>query len=103
VESNQIDIFALTVLSDLQQIDQSQEAGLPRQLRSDIRKTNRLDRIHLDLTFVHGVSAADFDVGAHPYSDAARDFSAANALAKTLGEHHEESLQSAAADEFMMK
>jgi hypothetical protein len=103
VEPNQIDILALSVLRDLEQIDQPQEAGLPRQLRSDIRKTDRFDRIHLDLALFHWVSAADFDVGARPYADAARDFSAANALAKPLGKHHEESLQSAAADEFMMK
>jgi hypothetical protein len=31
-------------------------------------------------------------VGAHPYSNAARDISATNALAKPFGEYHAESL-----------
>jgi hypothetical protein len=34
-------------------------------------------------------------VGACPYSDTASDFSATHSLAKSLGEHHEESLHAA--------
>src|ERR1017187_6622666 len=92
VESDQIDILAFAVLRHLEQIDDAQEARLAGQLPSDIRKTDWLDRIHLDLTFFHPVPVADLDVGAHPYSDAASDLAATNTVAEALGEHHEESL-----------
>ena len=98
MEPNQIDIFAFTVLGNLEQIDEPKETRLARQLWSDIRKPDRLDRTHLDLTFVHTIPSAHFDVRAHPYSDTASDFSATNPLAKPLGEHHEESLHVAAGD-----
>ena len=92
VKPNKIDTLAFTVLRNLQQIDDTQETRLARQLWSDIRKTNRLDGIHLDLTFFHTVSPTDFDVGTRPYSDTTSDFSATNALAKSLAEDHESSL-----------
>ena len=92
MEPNQINILALPVLGDLEQIDQTQETRLTRQLRSNIRKTDRRDRIHLDLTFLHTVPVAHFNVGTHPYSDTASDLSATNSLAKTLGECHEKNL-----------
>src|SRR5439155_20410768 len=87
-----VDILAFPVLRDLEQIDQTQETRLTRQLRSDIRKTNRRDRIHFDLTFFHTVPGANLDVRTRPYPDTASDFSAANSLAQMLAEHHEESL-----------
>ena len=93
MEPNQIDIFAFTMLSDLEQIDDTKETRLARQLWSDIRKTDWRDRIHLDLAFFHAIPGAHFDVGTHPYSDTASDFSAANSFAKSLGEHHENILQ----------
>ena len=96
MEPNQIDIFAFTVLGNLEQIDEPQETRLARQLWSDVGKTDGRDGIHLDLTFFHAVPGAHFDVGTHPYSDTASDFTAANSLAKPLGEHHEESLHSGA-------
>jgi hypothetical protein len=95
VESNQVNIFAFTVFRDLEQIYDTQESGLARQCWSDIRKTDRLDGIHFDLTFLHAVPVAHFDMGPRPDSDTASDFSSTNSLAKPLGEHHEESLHSA--------
>jgi len=95
VEPNQIDILAFTVLGNLEQIDETQETRLARQLGSDIGKTDGRDGIHLDLAFFHAVPGAHFDVRTHPYPDAASDFSAANSLAKPLGEHHAESLHPA--------
>ena len=85
-------ILAFTVLRDLQQIDHTKETRLSRQLWSDIRKANRHDRIHLDLTFFDSVRAANFDMWTRPYPDTAGDFSALNSLPKTLAEQHEESL-----------
>jgi hypothetical protein len=95
VEPNQINILPLTVLRDLEQIDETQETGFSRQLWSDVRKTNRLDGIHFDLAFVHPVPGSHFHVRANPDSDAAGDFSATNSIAKTLSEYHSESLRRA--------
>jgi hypothetical protein len=92
VEPDQIDVLALTVLRHLEEVDDTLETRLSRQLWSDIGKTDRQDRIHLDLALFHAVAVADLDVGTHPYSDAASDFSAANSIAQALGEDHLESL-----------
>jgi hypothetical protein len=88
VKPNEIDVFAFTVLRDLEQIDETQETRLSRQLWSDIREADRLDRIYNDFAFFHTVPAADFDVWARPYPDAAGDFSATNSVTKTLAENH---------------
>jgi hypothetical protein len=81
VEPNQIDIFTFTVFRNLEQIDDTKETRFASQLRSDIRKTDWLDRIHFDRTFVHAVPGAHFDMRTRPYSDTASDFSATNSLA----------------------
>jgi len=88
MEMYQVDIFAFAVLRNLEQIDQTQEAGLARQLWSDIGKTDRLDRIHLDLAFFHPVPGADFDVRTHPDSDTASDFSSTHSVSQPFSEHH---------------
>jgi hypothetical protein len=95
MEPNQIDILAFTVLRDLEKIYDAQETGLSRQLWSDVQKTDRLNGIHFNLTFVHTVPGAHGDVGASPDSDAASDFSATNAIAKALAEDHDGILRSA--------
>jgi hypothetical protein len=92
VEADQINILASTVLRNLQQVDDAKEARIAGQPRSDIRKTDGLDRIDLDLTFFHAVAGPHFDVRARPDSDTARDFSATHSLAKPFREYHEESL-----------
>jgi hypothetical protein len=97
VEPNQINILAFTVLRDLEQIDYTKETRLARQYWRDIQKADRLDRIHLNFTFFHWIADACFNVGACPESYATGDFSATHPFAKTLGEHHEESLLLAAA------
>ena len=94
MKPNQVNILARTMLRDLQQIDHTQEPGLSRQRWSYLQKSDRLDRIHFDLTFLHTVPATNPDMRPLPDSNAARDLSPANALAKPLGEHHEESLHS---------
>ena len=92
MEPNQIDILAFAVLGDLEQVDESEETRLSSQLRRDVRKTNRLDGIYLNLTFFHRIPAADFDVWARPDPNTARNLAAANSLAKPLRKHHEKSL-----------
>jgi hypothetical protein len=90
VEPNEIDIFAFAVLGNFQQIDETQEAGFTREFGGDIGETDRLDGIHLDLTFLHSVAGAHFDMRPRPDANAAGDFSAANSVAKPLGKHHEQ-------------
>ena len=92
MEPDEIDILAFPVLGDFEQIDDTQETRFTRQRRSDVRKTDGLDRIHLDLAFFHTIPGANLDMGTRPDADTASDGSLANSLAKTLGEHHEESL-----------
>ena len=92
MEPDQIDVLAVTVLRDLEEVDHTVETRFPRQLWRDVGEADRLDRIHLDLTLFHAVAGAHVDVGTRPYSDAARDVSAANSLAQALREDHEGSL-----------
>jgi len=98
VESNEINTVALPVLCDLEQIDQPEETRLSRQIWSNIRETDRLDRIDLDFTLFHPIPRANFNVRARPNSHTASDFTAPNPVPKSFGEHHKESLQSAAAE-----
>src|SRR5262249_13216504 len=88
VEADQIDVLALAVLSDLQQVDDTEESGGARQLGRDIGKTDRRDRIDLNLAFFHWVARAHFDMRTHPDPDAASDLRAADAITQTLGKHH---------------
>jgi len=93
VKTYQIDILAFSVLRHFQQIDYAQETGLAGECGSNIRKTDRLDRVDFDFAFFHAVAYANFDVRLCPYPDAAGDFSAANFFAQPLGEQHIASLQ----------
>ena len=88
MKPDQIDVLAFSVLRDFEQVEHTKKARRPCQLWSDIRETDRLDRINLDRAFFHAVPRAHLDVGPHPYSDAASDFSATNSLAQALGEDH---------------
>src|ERR1700730_16596944 len=81
VEPDQIDILPFTVLGNLEQINETQETGLARQLWSDVRKPNRRDRVHFDLTRVHAVPGAHFDMRTRPYSNTTSDFAATNSTA----------------------
>src|ERR1700741_3561841 len=88
MKADQINIVALAVLGCFQEVDHAVEARLARQLRGDIRETDRLDRVHFDLTLFHRIADADRDARPHPYSDAARNLSAPNSAAQTPGEEH---------------
>ena len=88
MEPDQKDLLAFSVLRDFEEVEHAKEARRARQLWSDIRETDGLDRINLDLTLFHAIPGAHLDVGMHPYPDAASDFAAANSLAQALGEDH---------------
>ena len=93
MKSDQIDILASAVLRNLEQVDQTVEAGLTRELRGDIRKPNGLNGIDFDLAFVHRIAAADPDARTHPDANAAGDVAAPHAVAKTFREDHHGILQ----------
>src|SRR5262245_52828163 len=93
VEANQIHVFAATMLRDREQILHVHESGLARQVVGGVVELDRLDRVGLDLTFIHGIAPADLDVGVHPDADAAPDSPAADPFAKALGEDHSGSLR----------
>ena len=88
MEPDQIDILAFAVLRDLEKVDHAFETRLSRQLWSDVRETDRQDRIHLDLTFFDSVAVTRLDARAHPDSDATGDLTATDSIAQALGEYH---------------
>ncbi len=93
MKSDQIDILASAVFRNLEQVDQTVEAGLTRELRGDIRKPNRLNGIDFNLAFVHRIPAAHPDARTHPDANAAGDVAAPHAVAKTFREDHRGILQ----------
>jgi hypothetical protein len=88
VESDQIDVLALAVLGDLEEINDSFEARGARQVWSDVVQTDRKDRLDLDFTLFHTVALAGRHVRAHPDSDAAGDFTASYSVTQTSCEDH---------------
>jgi uncharacterized protein RhaS with RHS repeats len=84
------------VLRYFEQVKDAEKSRLPRQLWSDVRESDGVDGVHLDLALIQTVAASHCDARAYPESHAARDLSATDSFAKTLGEHHAESLDWAA-------
>ena len=81
MKTDQIDVFPPTVLGHLKEIQDAQKTRSLRQLWSDIRKTNLLDRIDFDLAgLVKPIPAANLDVRTHPYTHADRDVTPPNSL-----------------------
>ena len=93
MKSDQVDILASAVFRNLEQVDQTVEAGLTRELRGDIRKPDGLDGIDFNLAFVHRIAAADPDARTQPDANAAGDVAAPHAVAKTSREDHRGILQ----------
>jgi hypothetical protein len=92
MKAHEVDVLALTVLRDLEEVDHTLETGLSRQFGGDIGKADRQDGVHLDLPLVQAVAISDSHVRAHPYSDAASDFAAPDSVAQAFGEDHRDSL-----------
>ena len=92
MEADEVDVVALAVLGDFEQVDEAEEAGCAGELWSDVGKADGLNGVDLDLAFFHAVAVADDDMGTCPDADAARDFAAADTFAKPLGEGHGGSL-----------
>jgi len=93
VEPDQVNILTSTVFRDFEQVQNAKESRLARQFRSNIWKPYRLNRIDLNLAFLHTVSRTYSDAGTRPDSHTASDFSATYSLAKSFSERHDESLR----------
>src|SRR5580692_8357619 len=88
MEANEVDLFTRAVLGDLEEVHHTEEARLARQLRGNVRITDRGDGIDFDFAFLHAVPVAHLYVRTLPNPDAASDLSAADSLAQSLGEYH---------------
>lgn len=74
-------------------IDQSDpESRIHARAPEYVRKANRRNRIHLDLTVIHAVTPPHRDTRTSPDTNATGDFPAANSLPEPLGECHEKRL-----------
>ena len=80
------------MLRNPEEIQDSEKTRLTCELWRDIGKPNHFDRVDLDLTFLHAISAAYRYVQTHPDSDGSGDLSTANSLAESLGKQHVENL-----------
>jgi len=92
MEAHEVNVLTLAMLRNLKQIQHPKKSRRTRQLRRYIRKPDRLDRIHLDLTFLHAISASHSDTRAHPDANGTGNLPASNSFAKPLGKHHVENL-----------
>jgi hypothetical protein len=81
------------VFRDLKQVQNAKESRLACQFRSNIWKSYWLDRIDLNLAFLHTIPRTYSDLETAPDSHTASDFSATYSLAKPFSERHEESLR----------
>lgn len=86
MEADKIDVVPFAMLGDLEQIENTEEAGLACDLRGDIGKPDRLDGVHLNLSLLHAIAGSHSYMRSHPDADTAGDLPAAHSLAKPLGE-----------------
>jgi hypothetical protein len=86
VEADEKNPLPAAMLCDFQQIEHPQEAGLARQLRRDVRETDRFDRVHYDLSTIHRIAPAHSDVRTQPEAHAARDIPISDTFTQALGE-----------------
>jgi hypothetical protein len=93
VKPDQINILASTMFRHLQQVQNAKESRFARQFRSNIRKPDWLNRIDLNLAFLHPVSRAYSDARTHPDPHTASDLAPPYPLSQPLSEHHKESLR----------
>ena len=89
MEPNQVSLLAFAVPRDLEEIVNAVESRLAGQIVRDVVDGNWRNRIDDDVSIVHRVAAAHFDMEPHPDADAASDSPAPDPRTKALGEHHD--------------
>ena len=76
LKADEVDVFAFSVLRDLEQIEHAEETRSLRQRRGDIRKTDLLDGVHLDFTvLIEGIAPSNLHMRPLPDSNADSDVS----------------------------
>lgn len=88
MEPYQVDVLASAMLRDLEQINDPEKSRLTSQSWSDVGKLNRLDRVHLNRTFLDAISTAYRYVRMHPDTDRTGDPPESNSLAKPFSKYH---------------
>jgi len=92
MKAHQVNVLAFAMLRNLKQIQHPKKSRRTCQLRRDIGKPDRLNRIHLDLTFLHTISASHAHTRTQPDADGTGNISAPHSIAKPFGKHHVENL-----------
>src|SRR5580658_7877792 len=92
MEADQVDILSSTMFRHLKQVQNTQKPRLASQFRSNIRKPDRLNRVHLNLAFLHAVPGTHPHPRTHPDPHTARNLPALHPVPKPFGKHHAESL-----------
>ena len=88
MKSNQEHFLAASVSCDVQQVLHAVEPRFTSEIPGDFAESDRLYRIHHDVTFVHRVTAALLDVSMRPEANAAPDSPAPDSVAKAFRERH---------------
>jgi hypothetical protein len=88
VETYEVNVVTCAVFGNCEQVNHPDEAREARELRRHLVEGEQIDRVYLDLSLIHLVAIADFDVRACPDPHAKGDGAVTNALSKSLGEEH---------------
>jgi hypothetical protein len=80
------------MLRHLKQIQHPKKPRHSRQPWRYIRKPDRLNRIHLNLTLLHAIPPPHAHTRTHPDANGTGNLSPSNSLTKPLGKHHVENL-----------
>ena len=88
VEADQVDVLAVAVLSDFEEIKNTEETRFAGEFRRDIWETDGFDRINFNGAFSHSVACTHSDMQTCPKANRAGDFSATHTFPKTFCENH---------------
>lgn len=88
MKPNQVNVFPPAVPCCLQQILDIRKTRFSRELVSNVLESDRQDGIYDNMTVLHGIPTAYFDVRMRPDADTAFYAAAANTFAKAFCEYH---------------
>ena len=88
MEANEINVLAVAMFGNLEQVEDAEESGFAGELRGDVGQADGFNGVNFDSAFFHAIAGACKDVGTRPETDAAGDFASADAVAQAIGEGH---------------
>lgn len=92
VKPNDIDVFAASMLRELEEVGDALETARSRKIGSNVVARDLNDRIDLDLALLHSISLACRYARPMPYANAASDRTRSDTVAQILCEEHSASL-----------